>query len=418
MKALVSTISPISGGVPRMAQFVADTLSAGGIEPVFAYYQPYSISPELSVPAYCLLRRKAGSRLENGKAWRHHAIGAWLPELEFTHYLPTRNWKALIAECDFHLSVSGNCLAATAFALQGIPYWAWVATSWHEDREQRLARFSLPRRLLDRLVNRHGIRWLERRILHNGEIVALSDYTRKQLNGLAGNSHSIDVMPMAIDTGLFKQPDGDRPRRKRIGFVGRLSDPRKNAALLVRTLDWCRQQGAAKLDLVLIGGDDPELRRTIRDHQLQDRVTVLEDVDNRSLPGHLGNMDVFVIPSYQEGLCIAGLEAMSCGVPVVSTPCGGPAQFVIEDETGYIADARPAALGAAILNIINNPGLRARLAANARELIEREYSIEAIQSRFWASFDRAFARGAATRAVEAATGVGMTRQTAGSTTKA
>lgn len=392
MKALISTISPISGGVPRMAAFVADTLSAGGIEPVIAYYQPYSITPALSVPAYTLLQRKPSARQADQDGRRQHAIGAWLPELEFTHYLPTRPWKALIEECDFHLSVSGNCLAATPFALRGIPYWAWVATTWHEDREQRVARHAWPRRMLDRLINQHGARRLERKILSNGTIMALSDYTRGQIQQLTGGRQTVDVMPMAIDTDHFKPGETKPAKRQCIGFVGRLSDPRKNAGLLLETLAWCRNQGHQDLELVAIGDDDASLRRAIEERGLQSRVTLLDNVDNAALPRYLNDMDVFVIPSHQEGLCIAALEAMSCGVPVVTTPCGGPEQFVIDNETGFIAGFRPESLGAAILNILKNSALHDRLADNVRSLIERDYAISQVQTKFWESFNCAFNR--------------------------
>ncbi len=87
MKALISTISPIDGGVPRMVDFVARTLESGGIEPVLAYYQPYSLAPEMSVPLYCLPYRRVKSRVESGGREERRAIGAWLPGAR-VHPLP------------------------------------------------------------------------------------------------------------------------------------------------------------------------------------------------------------------------------------------------------------------------------------------------------------------------------------------
>ena len=79
MKALISTIRPIDGGVPRMVDFVARTLESGGIEPVLAYYQPYSLAPEMSVPLYCLPYRRVKSRVESGgrrRASRHWRLAS------------------------------------------------------------------------------------------------------------------------------------------------------------------------------------------------------------------------------------------------------------------------------------------------------------------------------------------------------
>ena len=374
-----------------MTEFVAQTLTSGGIEAVLAYYQPYSISPELSVPAFCLAHRRVKSREERIGDRRRHAIGAWLPELEFTHYLPTKHWKALIEDCDVHLSVSGNCLAATPFAMLNIPYWAWIATPWQEDREQRAQRYSPPRKLLDRWINTHGVRRLQRKVLDNGTIVALSEYTRERLARLTSRKRQIDVMPMAIDTDLFKPNRTRDSSGRRIGFVGRLTDPRKNVALLLSTTAWCRENGAPDLELVLIGESDPALHDAIRGHGLQDSVVLVEDIDNTYLPAYLNTLDLFVIPSHQEGLCIAALEAMSCGVPVVSTPCGGPREFVLDDETGIVTDGNAEALGRAILQALNTPNLRSRFSRNARRLIETRYSVDAVGKEFWYLFEKTFA---------------------------
>ena len=93
-RVLISTISPESGGIPANLRFVTRTLRARGYEPVLAHYEPYSVSPHLSVPSFRLLRRRVGNELRHAlDGFETHAIGAWLPELEFTHYLATAAWQ-------------------------------------------------------------------------------------------------------------------------------------------------------------------------------------------------------------------------------------------------------------------------------------------------------------------------------------
>ena len=99
-----------------MTEFIARCLVNRGYEPVVAYYEPYSLTPELSVPCYALLRRSVRSKCSTSLGGLEtHAIGAWLPELEFTHYLATGVWNGLIESCDYHMAVSGSALALTPF---------------------------------------------------------------------------------------------------------------------------------------------------------------------------------------------------------------------------------------------------------------------------------------------------------------
>ena len=155
---------------------------------------------------------------------------------------------------------------------------------------------------------------------------------------LRGGRSSELCLPIPIDTDFFspaphKRVDG------RIGFSGRLDDPRKNLQLLLRALSHLRQAGH-RLSALLIGGEpDERLRRLIRELGLGDAVEFTGYLSIETLRDKLRTLDLFVVPSHQEGLCIAALEAMACGCPVVSTRCGGPEEFVLDDETGFLVEA-------------------------------------------------------------------------------
>ena len=92
------------------------------------------------------------------------------------------------------------------------------------------------------------------------------------------------------------------------------------------------------------------------------------------LAAWLQTLDVFVLPSHQEGLCIAALEAMACGVPVVSTRCGGPEEFVIPGQTGSLVDFDAASMADGIVAIISDVGQRQKLATGAREITQSKYT--------------------------------------------
>ena len=109
-----------------------------------------------------------------------------------------------------------------------------------------------------------------------------------------------------------------------------------------------------------------------------------------SLRDELRSLDLFVVPSHQEGLCIAALEAMACGCPVVSTRCGGPEEFVIDGETGVLVGFDPNEMAAAMLKILGDRKLHARLAEGARNRVLQHYSAAGAESIFWRAFDECF----------------------------
>ena len=373
-----------------MTSFVASTLAARGLEPVIAHYAPYSTVPGLSVPLFKLLRQGTGcqSGLAFGR-FESHAIGAWLPELEFTHYAATRHWRHLMDSCDAFVAVSGNVLASTPFHQTGRPYLAWVATDWQGDRRDRVKHFPLVRRLLDTFVNAPIIRRLEKQLLRGGPVLSLSNHTACVLGGLAGAGFEKVILPVAIDSELFT-PDRSRRVPRRLGFAGRFSDPRKNITLLLQATARLRLSGHP-VDVVLMGDSaQPELKRQIAELALGEHVTVMAGLSRAEMRDLLQSLDVFVLPSHQEGLCISALEAMACGIPVVSTRCGGPEEFVIPGVTGELVDSQPQAMAAAIASILGDEALRARMSGAARELVERRYGKPAAEALFMQSFRRAF----------------------------
>lgn len=392
-EVLVSTLTFSGGqrgGVHSMTAFVVETLRERGFQPVVGFYEPYSVAPDLSVPVQRLLGRRPGSKASRSVGdIETHAIGTWLPELQFTHYLPTEAWKRLMERCPYHVAVSGSVHAALPFWQLGRPFVCWAATPWDDDWRDRVKAHSLPRRLFETVISAPVQRSLERRILGDGQIIALSEYTARRLDEIAGRPVTAAIMPMPIASHFF-QPAPDRVVPGRIGFTGRFTDPRKNISLLVEAVAYAWSHGAnVSLDLI---GDEPtaELQSHIAKLGLGDRVRFIPSIDQATLVDYLQQLDVFALPSHQEGLCISALEAMSCGCPVVSTRCGGPEEYVIDGVTGYQVAFTPEAMGTAIMKIVSDRAHQTMLAGNARQLIIDRYSPAAAKAVFWRNFEAVY----------------------------
>lgn len=354
-----------------------------------AHYIPYRIAPELSVPAWMILFRRPGSRLavEFGDLTSHQ-IGARFPELEWFRCLPSRAWRELVPRFDYFVTVSGSALSSLPVVLQGEKCVTWVATPYLADRRERALAYPWYRKIVDKLFDAPMCALLEKIALRRSNLLALSNYTARELRRIAGGPR-VDVMPMPIDTTAF-YPMGRSAPRNRIGFCARFSDPRKNIGLLFEAVALCQQTGMPVE--CSIAGDKltPEIAAQLRRFGLEGKVRVLGEFDRPALREFYNELDVFVIPSEQEGLGIVGLEAMACGCPVVSTRCGGPEDYVEEGVNGHLVGFTAQEMVAAIHRVLKDPDTFARMSEAAVRTVRSNFSEDRIEAIFSRTFDGVF----------------------------
>ncbi|MCG8351028.1 MAG: glycosyltransferase [Chloroflexales bacterium] len=136
--------------------------------------------------------------------------------------------------------------------------------------------------------------------------------------------------------------------------------------------------------LVFIGAGPAEesLRRQSAALGLTSRVTLLGSIKNRELAQYMRRAEILVAPSlttrfWAEQVGMVLLQAMGCGVPVVSSTSGSIPEFVIDGVTGLLApEHNPSALAAAMLGLLSHTALRERMSAQARE-----YAVERFDAR-------------------------------------
>ncbi len=102
-------------------------------------------------------------------------------------------------------------------------------------------------------------------------------------------------------------------------------------------------------------------------------------VDGAEKDNLLREADVFVLPSYYEGLPVGVLEAMACGVPVVATSVGGIPDVIEDRVNGLLVDpGEPEVLARAIVTILTDDALRARLREAAHRDVRKWFSTETV----------------------------------------
>jgi glycosyltransferase involved in cell wall biosynthesis len=107
------------------------------------------------------------------------------------------------------------------------------------------------------------------------------------------------------------------------------------------------------------------------------------------LPQLFSAVDVFVTATLADNLPYTVLEAMGCATPVVATNVGGIPEQVVDGETGFLVPpSQPAALGAAILEILSNPSRARLMGRNARHRAKEIYSMESFVDAYEALFQK------------------------------
>jgi N-acetyl-alpha-D-glucosaminyl L-malate synthase BshA len=152
----------------------------------------------------------------------------------------------------------------------------------------------------------------------------------------------IQVIPNFVDTQLFK-PNHHTDFKKNLAPKGEKIlvhtsnfRPVKRVPDTIRIFEKIQKEVPSKLILVGDGPDRSECERLSRQLDLCDNVKFLGKQDG--LVEILSSSDLFLIPSQSESFGLAALEAMACGLPVISSSVGGLPELVRHNETGFIAE--------------------------------------------------------------------------------
>ena len=152
----------------------------------------------------------------------------------------------------------------------------------------------------------------------------------------------IEVIPNFVDTEIYK-PRTDCSFRKHLAPKGeKVLVHTSNFRAVKRVTDTIRifeqvvKEVPSKLILVGDGPDRSECERLCRELHLCDHIKFLGKQDG--LVEILNAADVFLIPSQSESFGLAALEAMACGIPVISSSVGGLPELIKHNETGFIAE--------------------------------------------------------------------------------
>jgi glycosyltransferase involved in cell wall biosynthesis len=226
---------------------------------------------------------------------------------------------------------------------------------------------------------------LAERIKHASAVVTICqvniDYMQEVAPGVGDGRYRL--VHTGINTHEFRpiERSGPATSEPRIVVVSRLVE-KKGLLDLVAALHRLKEGG--RRFRCAIYGDGPlreVLSRAISEKSLEGEVQLAGAATLASLRKILPGADLFALTPFvtddgdREGIPSSILEAMACGVPVVSTRVGGIPEAVIHGRTGLLAEPRDVGeIAGHLETLLGDGSLRRRMGVNARETIERGWS--------------------------------------------
>lgn len=184
------------------------------------------------------------------------------------------------------------------------------------------------------------------------------------------------VVYNGIDTEAFSCRNGDSRERNRLIVVSNTADRKKGVLYLLRAVRRLREEMDVKLTIVDRGRPDNEYTPGLVDKLgLNGSVEFTGKVSTEEMVDHYARAEVAVVPSLYEGFGLPAAEAMSCGVPVVSTTAGALPEVVGHDGCGILVPPRDHdALAMGIRRLLESGEMRRNMAQAGRKRVEQMFS--------------------------------------------
>ncbi|MBT5558889.1 MAG: glycosyltransferase family 4 protein [Proteobacteria bacterium] len=220
-------------------------------------------------------------------------------------------------------------------------------------------------------------------------VVSVSNGVRQGFSWMPANKNRVIYNPISVTepSDKYDVPAVCDQSKKWITSMGRLEN-QKGFDVLLDAIEIAREH--LKDWQLCIVGDGPlrrEIETKIRDSQLGELVVLT----GRLKQPHdvIRQSKIFVMASRFEGFPMAHAEALMCGVPVIATDCpSGPSEMIETDVNGMLVPTEsPEEIASALLALIDDTALLARLAARAPEIASR-LGIKPIVKQWQALFDQ------------------------------
>ncbi|MEE9412099.1 MAG: glycosyltransferase family 4 protein [Methylococcales bacterium] len=215
-------------------------------------------------------------------------------------------------------------------------------------------------------------------VLRNADVViALSFNSKKMIEDVEPRS-SIQILLNTVNVNDYEVKNREIHDPVNVLLLGRL-EYRKGIHVILKAIKILADKN---ISFVLAGDGDIEgTRKFVKENSFETIVTVPGWISGDQKLALLKEADIYILPSYQEGLPISILEAMSAGLPIISTPVGGIPDAVIDGENGYlIGPGDSEALASKILLLSKDLNTWKKLSIRSAEIAKQKFHMSRIES--------------------------------------
>jgi glycosyltransferase involved in cell wall biosynthesis len=222
-------------------------------------------------------------------------------------------------------------------------------------------------------------------------LIAVSRYVKEMMVNHGAEGGRIEVIPNGVDIDFFMPGPMETARRKLdlpmdkfiVLFTGNLV-PRKGIDVLLKAFRRCvDKQPDCHIVILGDGSERGNLELLARELGIAEKVQFGGFRLLPEMPDWYRACDLFVMPSWAEGLSLSVLEAMAAAKPVITSyPTIGKHDAIIEGATGWLTNYGDVdELGKRLIECVERPNLTKQLGQNARQSAESHFSWQAIAKR-------------------------------------
>lgn len=223
---------------------------------------------------------------------------------------------------------------------------------------------------------------LPKKISAARKVITISEFNRKLLHDKYQAQGKVEIVHCGVDTDKFAPVASHNFSARKLLAVGRLA-PIKGFPTLIQACGILKKQRVTFQCEIVGDGELKELlQREVIKADVGDCVTLSGFAPQEQVRAKLAEATMFVMPSEEtksndrDGIPVALMEAMSMGIPVVSTYVSGIPELVENNISGLLVKpGRPEELAAAIATVLSDKALCERLTQRGKEIVLGEFDI-------------------------------------------